>query len=63
MAQELSPSSNLSATVKVIAYINDENDNPPKFAEELYVAEIPENITAGSRVVQVNINIKYKKKI
>lgn len=51
----MSPVSNLSKSVHVIAYINDVNDNPPMFTEETYVADIPENITAGSRVIQVGI--------
>lgn len=37
-------------------YINDINDNPPVFEQEMYVVEIPENITAGQRVVQVRAN-------
>lgn len=55
LAQELSPVSNLSKSVHVAVYINDVNDNPPIFTEETYVADIPENITAGSRVIQVGI--------
>lgn len=53
LAQELGPATNLSATVNVVVYINDVNDNPPVFAQEMYIAEIPENITAGQRVIQV----------
>lgn len=55
LAQELGPATNLSATVNVVVYINDVNDNPPIFEQEVYVAEIPENITAGQRVTQVRI--------
>lgn len=54
LAQELGPATNLSTMVKVITYINDLNDNPPVFDREMYIAEIPENITAGRRVTEVS---------
>lgn len=53
LAQELGPATNLSTLVNVITYINDLNDNPPVFERDMYVAEIPENITAGRRVTEV----------
>lgn len=55
LAQELGPATNLSVTVNVTVYIDDVNDNPPVFDEEMYIVELPENMTAGTRVVQVYI--------
>lgn len=52
-AQELGPATNLSATVDVTVYINDINDNAPVFDQEMYVVDMPENITAGTKVAQV----------
>lgn len=43
----------MSTVVNVTVYINDINDNPPKFLEESYEVSLPENATAGTRVVQV----------
>lgn len=43
----------MSALVNVTVYITDVNDNPPVFTETIYRAELPENTTAGTRVVQV----------
>lgn len=54
LAQELGPATNLSAIVNVTVYIDDVNDNPPKFDQDMYLVELPENMTAGSRVVQVS---------
>lgn len=59
LAQELGPATNLSAIVNVTVYIDDVNDNPPVFDEEMYVVELPENMTAGTRVVQVYTDL-YK---
>ncbi|XP_026732389.1 cadherin-86C [Trichoplusia ni] len=53
LAQELDPSTNLSATANVTVYLNDVNDNPPIFLAQSYDVELPENVTAGTRVVQV----------
>ncbi|VVD02648.1 unnamed protein product [Leptidea sinapis] len=53
LAQELGPSTNLSVTTNVTVYLNDVNDNPPVFLALSYDAELPENVTAGTRVVQV----------
>lgn len=40
-------------TANVTVYLNDVNDNPPIFLEQSYEVELPENITAGAKVVQV----------
>lgn len=53
VAKELTPSSALSASADVMVFIDDVNDNPPHFLEEEYRATIPENVTAGTRIVQV----------
>lgn len=54
LAQELGPATNLSAMVNVTIYVNDVNDNLPVFEQEVYVAEVPENMTAGTKIVQVS---------
>lgn len=54
MAQELGPATNLSAIVNVTVFVVDANDNPPRFAESEYRVELPENVTAGTRVTQVH---------
>lgn len=54
LAQELGPATNLSATVNVTIYINDINDNLPVFEREVYIVEVPENMTAGTKIVQVS---------
>lgn len=54
LAQELGPATNLSATVNVTVYINDVNDNPPIFSQPVYTVELPENMTMGTKVVQVH---------
>ncbi|CAH2233596.1 jg16184 [Pararge aegeria aegeria] len=53
LAQELGPATNLSAFANVTVYLNDVNDNPPVFLALSYDVELPENVTAGTRVVQV----------
>ncbi|XP_037727872.1 cadherin-86C isoform X2 [Drosophila subpulchrella] len=53
LAQELGPATNLSALVNVTVYINDVNDNAPVFEQPAYTVELPENMTAGTKVVQV----------
>jgi len=53
LAQELGPATNLSALVNVTVYINDVNDNAPIFEQPAYTVELPENMTAGTKVVQV----------
>ncbi|XP_050562025.1 cadherin-86C isoform X2 [Spodoptera frugiperda] len=53
LAQELGPATNLSATANVTVYLNDVNDNPPIFLAQSYDVELPENVTAGTKVVQV----------
>ncbi|XP_061389861.1 cadherin-86C [Musca vetustissima] len=54
LAQELGPATNLSATVNVTIYLNDVNDNPPVFSHPMYTVELPENITVGTKVIQVH---------
>ncbi|XP_064554419.1 cadherin-86C isoform X2 [Drosophila montana] len=54
LAQELGPATNLSAMVKVTVYINDVNDNTPVFEQPSYTVELPENMTVGTKVVQVH---------
>ncbi|XP_065371089.1 cadherin-86C isoform X2 [Calliphora vicina] len=54
LAQELGPATNLSAIVNVTVYINDVNDNPPIFTQPVYTVELPENMTVGTKVVQVH---------
>ncbi|XP_059611324.1 cadherin-86C-like [Phlebotomus argentipes] len=54
LAQELGPATNLSAIVNVTVFVTDVNDNPPMFADSMYMAELPENMTIGTRVVQVH---------
>lgn len=54
LAQELGPATNLSAVVNVTIYLNDVNDNPPVFSQPMYTVELPENMTVGTKVVQVH---------
>lgn len=54
LAQELGPATNLSAMVNVTVYINDVNDNTPVFDQPGYTVELPENMTVGTKVVQVH---------
>ncbi|XP_065090429.1 cadherin-86C isoform X2 [Ochlerotatus camptorhynchus] len=54
LAQELGPATNLSASVNVTVYLSDVNDNPPMFEQNDYIVDLPENMTAGTRVVQVH---------
>ncbi|XP_071455773.1 cadherin-86C [Hetaerina americana] len=42
-----------SSTASATIYIDDVNDNPPVFLREEYFAELQENATAGTSVVQV----------
>ncbi|XP_030382490.1 cadherin-86C [Scaptodrosophila lebanonensis] len=55
-AQELGPTTNLSATVNVTVFINDVNDNSPVFDEQAYITHLPENMTLGTKVVLVHAN-------
>lgn len=43
----------MSATANVTVYLNDVNDNAPVFLALSYDVEVPENATAGTRLVQV----------
>ncbi|XP_076173320.1 uncharacterized protein LOC143149635 [Ptiloglossa arizonensis] len=54
VAQEVGPATNLSASVPVIIGLRDINDNPPVFDEESYELTLSENVTAGTRVIQVH---------
>lgn len=54
MAQELGPATNLSAIVNVTVFVVDKNDNPPKFELQEYRVDLAENVTAGTKVVQVS---------
>ncbi|XP_002137604.3 cadherin-86C isoform X1 [Drosophila pseudoobscura] len=54
MAQEVGPATNLTAVVNVTVYINDVNDNAPVFDQPSYTVELPENMTVGTKVVQVH---------
>ncbi|XP_076629144.1 uncharacterized protein LOC143345666 [Colletes latitarsis] len=54
VAQEVGPATNLSASVPAIIVLRDINDNPPVFDEESYDVTLSENVTAGTRVVQVH---------
>ncbi|XP_052869499.1 cadherin-86C [Anopheles cruzii] len=54
LAQELGPATNLSTLVNVTVYLADANDNAPVFEQPDYLVDLPENMTAGTRVVQVH---------
>uniref|UniRef100_A0A1Y9H204 Cadherin domain-containing protein n=1 Tax=Anopheles dirus TaxID=7168 RepID=A0A1Y9H204_9DIPT len=54
LAQELGPATNLSTLVNVTVYLADVNDNAPTFEQNDYIVDLPENMTAGTRVVQVH---------
>uniref|UniRef100_A0A182W532 Cadherin domain-containing protein n=1 Tax=Anopheles minimus TaxID=112268 RepID=A0A182W532_9DIPT len=54
LAQELGPATNLSTLVNVTVYLADVNDNAPVFEQNDYIVDLPENMTAGTRVVQVH---------
>ncbi|XP_074102675.1 uncharacterized protein LOC141529857 [Cotesia typhae] len=57
-AQEVGPATNLSTTVPVTIFLRDINDNPPEFQEESYEVTLSENVTAGTRVIQVHATDK-----
>ncbi|KAK0174736.1 hypothetical protein PV327_010472 [Microctonus hyperodae] len=58
IAQEVGPATNLSTTVPVTIFLRDINDNPPEFDEKSYQVTLSENITAGTRVIQVHATDK-----
>lgn len=59
MATELSvPGGNSNrsksaASAPVVVYLDDVNDNAPRFTSAAYTAQLPENATAGVRVIAV----------
>ncbi|XP_047345119.1 uncharacterized protein LOC124947258 [Vespa velutina] len=58
VAQEIGPATNLSTSVPVTIYLRDINDNPPVFEQDSYEVTLSENVTAGTRVVQVHATDK-----
>ncbi|XP_067209470.1 uncharacterized protein [Linepithema humile] len=58
IAQEVGPATNLSASATVLILIEDVNDNSPVFDEESYEVTLSENVTAGTRVIQVHATDK-----
>ncbi|KZC14888.1 Cadherin-86C [Dufourea novaeangliae] len=54
VAQEVGPATNLSKSVPVTIFLKDINDNPPVFDQEIYGVTLSENVTVGSRVIQVH---------
>lgn len=42
-----------SARASVTVYLDDVNDNAPRFTSAAYTAQLPENATAGGRVITV----------
>ncbi|XP_015187616.1 PREDICTED: cadherin-86C [Polistes dominula] len=58
VAQEVGPATNLSTSVPVTIYLRDVNDNPPIFEQDSYEVTLSENVTAGTRVVQVHATDK-----
>lgn len=57
-AQEVGPATNLSATVPVTIFLRDKNDNPPEFQEKSYEVVLSENVSVGTRVLQVHATDK-----
>ncbi|XP_029969262.1 cadherin EGF LAG seven-pass G-type receptor 1 isoform X2 [Salarias fasciatus] len=47
-----------SATATVNIYVEDENDNYPQFSEKRYVVQVPENVAANTKVIQVEATDK-----
>nr|XP_031834415.1 uncharacterized protein LOC116427790 [Nomia melanderi] len=54
VAQEVGPATNLSTSVPVTIFLKDVNDNPPVFDQKIYEVTLSENVTVGSRVIQVH---------
>lgn len=42
-----------TARASVVVYLDDVNDNAPRFTSTTYTAQLPENATAGVRVITV----------
>ncbi|VVC33823.1 Hypothetical protein CINCED_3A009224 [Cinara cedri] len=58
VATELSVAGNANSTrstarASVVVYLDDVNDNSPRFTSTVYTAQLPENATAGVRVITV----------
>lgn len=62
-AREVGPKTSLSSSAEVTVYIRDQNDNPPVFRSNIYRAELTENITAGTKVIQVGVTLQNKEYI
>lgn len=43
----------LASEVPVIVYVEDMNDHAPRFEQSVYQASIPEDLVAGSTILQV----------
>jgi len=60
-AREVGPKTSLSSSAQITVYISDQNDNPPVFRSNIYRAELTENVTAGTRFIQVRITVQDNK--
>jgi hypothetical protein len=52
-AREVGPRASMSSSADITVYVRDKNDNPPVFRENIYRADLTENVTAGTKVIQV----------
>ncbi|PNF30220.1 hypothetical protein B7P43_G02540 [Cryptotermes secundus] len=52
-AREVGPKASMSSSADITVYLRDQNDNPPVFRERVYRADLTENATAGTKVIQV----------
>lgn len=59
VAQEVGPATNLSVSADVVIFVQDVNDNSPMFDEKSYEVTLSENVTAGTRVIQVIFSINF----
>jgi hypothetical protein len=44
----------LTGSASISVLVTDVNDNAPRFRQSVYTAQLPENVTAGTLVAQVN---------